>query len=170
MTQGSLSGGSPWVEEDQALRLDLRRVQGDRVRVRLCPPASFWTLDCFELGWDEAEARIETLQPRTAIDDRGSDVLATLLADDANTLDFPAKGNHAFVSFDAPPARVGRSRTVFAQVRGWYELHVDGTRPADLATLVALREPGAIVQHSLALYEAARKSTALMSPTAPSRR
>lgn len=170
VAQGRLVGGSPWVEEDQALRLDLRRVEGDRVRVRLCPPATFWTLDCFELGWDEAVARVDTLRPRTATDAHDIDVRTALMADDARTLDFPAKGDHAWVSFDAPLERPGRARTVFAEVRGWYELHVDGTRPADLATLGTLREPGAIVRRSLALYEAARKSTALTSPTAPSRR
>ena len=169
VTQGRLGGGSPWVEEAQALRLDLRRVQGERVRLRLCPPRTFWTLDCFELGWDEAEVHLDALQPSTATDKAGNDVRSALLEDDASYLEFPVQGDYTWVDFDVPPPRPGQTRTVFAAVRGWYELHVDGTRPADFATLNALRQPGAIVQRSLALYEAARKSTALTSPTAPSR-
>jgi hypothetical protein len=124
----------------------------------------FWSLNSFELAWDEAPLKQSQLEPESAVDERGTDVLAAFLADDDAYLDFPDTGSQAIVTFAAPaplvpqpgvPAAADLERTVFAQTRGWYELHLHDLGAPDVAGLERIqREPGAFVQRSLAEYAA----------------
>jgi hypothetical protein len=159
--QGSFFGGSPWVGESRAVRLDLRHVEGDRIRLRLDPPTGFWSLNSFELAWDEVPVSSTEIPLATATDAAGNDVRASLVAAEGTCLDFPDRAAHAVLTFAIPPQPAGSERTVFARTDGWYTIHADESKPADVATLQRLQtEPGAIVQRALGRYAELKRSLA----------
>ncbi len=151
--QDMIPGAGPMVSETRALALDLSGVVGDTVEIRLHPPVGFWYLNSFQLGWDEAGATVTRVAPRAARGAAGAEVVRALARADDRYLDFPSKGDRAELAYDAPPARAGMTRTVFAEARGWYELHLSADQPADLAALEKLTwEPGYIVRRALREY------------------
>jgi hypothetical protein len=141
------------VSETRAVALDLSGVVGDTVEVRVHPPLGFWYLNSFRLGWGEGEAKVTRVAPRAARGGAGGRAAAALARADDQYLDFPTKADRAELVYEAPPARAGMRRTVFAEARGWYELHLAADQPADLAALEKLTwEPGYIVRRALQEY------------------
>jgi hypothetical protein len=148
--QARLVGGGPFIAERRALPLDLAGLEGDIVRVRLRPPLGFWSFDSIALAWDEAEVRTTVLTPVSALDGEGRDVTSLLVANDETSLDFPAAGWNATLTFPAPAAQPGLLRTVFAATHGWYQIHLHGGPEPDRAALDGLRgQPGWIVNRAL---------------------
>ena len=144
-TRGVLPGGGPFIAEDRLLPLDLSRVQGDWVRLRIRPPRGFWALNSFALEYGDARpATVDTLRPVTATDARWGDVLPTLGASDDQYYVMPYTGDHGYLTFNAPAARPGLERTVLLHTRGYYRLHLPIGGAADTATLNRLSfVPGA---------------------------
>ena len=171
--QGRLMGGGPFIAERRAMRLELSDQDGATVRVRVRPPIGFWSFDSFVLAWDEAEVRTTVLTARSARDAEDRDVTALLAADEGVTLDFPAAGSSATLTFRAPERRRGLLRTVFAATHGWYEIHLHGGVEPDRAALDALaRQPGWIVGRSLSEFSDFRRSGVLagtLAAMAPAR-
>jgi hypothetical protein len=148
--QARLVGGGPFIAERRALSLDLSGLEGDTVRVLLRPPFGFWSFDSFALAWDEAEVRTTVLAPVSAVDGDGCDVTSLLVASDEVSLDFPAAGWNATLTFPAPAGQPGMIRTVFAATHGWYQIHLHGGPEPDRAALDGLRsQPGWIVNRAL---------------------
>jgi hypothetical protein len=148
--QEYLPGGGPVVGECRAVPIDLRGVDGDTVRLRLQPPIGFWSLNSFELGWEEQPVQLARIFCDTARDERGRDVRAALESDDDLYVDFPTTRHQVRLEFKAPPPSPGRERRLFAACRGWYEVHLPDSGRRDDVALERLRsEPGAIVRMGL---------------------
>ena len=148
--QARVVGGGPFIAERRALPLDLAGLEGDIVRVRLRPPLGFWSFDSIALAWDEAEVRTTVLAPVSALDGEGRDVTSLLVASDGTSLDFPAAGWNATLTFRAPAVQPGLLRTVFAATRGWYQIHLHGGPEPDRTALDGLKsQPGWIVNRAL---------------------
>ena len=155
--QGHLIGGGPVVAETRAIPLDLSRVTGDRVRVRIHPPVGFWMFNAFRLADGEVAARAQVVAPLSARDGAGKDVLATLARDDEAYDTFATNEDRAVVGFPAPPQAGGTERTVFARTRGWYEIRMGGLGIPDFAALRRTTdEPGFAVVRALEDYRAMR--------------
>ena len=152
--RGTIPGGGPFASESRAVKLDLTGVEGATVRLRIDPPVGFWSLNSFHLAWDETPARVTRKAPVRALDETGRDQRTALLADDDAYYDMPVTTNRAELVFEASPAVPGMQRSVFAQTRGWYELHLHNkTRAPDEAALAKLAtEPGWIVQEAMREY------------------
>jgi len=144
-TRGVLPGGGPFISEDRMLPLDLSRVEGDSVRLRIRPPRGFWALNSFALDYGEARpAKVDTLRPVTAKDARWGDMLAALSTSDDRYYAMPYTGDYGHLTFDAPAARPGLTRTVLLHTRGYYRLHLPIGAAPDTATLNRLSfVPGA---------------------------
>ena len=48
--RGILPGTGPFISKDRIVLLDVSRVQGDQLRIRIHPPAGFWALNSFRRG------------------------------------------------------------------------------------------------------------------------
>ncbi len=97
--------------------------------------------------------------PRSATDAAGANVLGTLGADDDSYPDFPTRRDFAHIEYPAPPLRSGAARTIFAETRGWYEVHMHRTGPPDLAAIARLtNEPGFVVRRGLHDYARFRRT------------
>jgi hypothetical protein len=157
--RGWLLGGGPLHSETRAVALDLAGVEGDVVRLRVHPPISFWRFEAFQLAWEERTATPVLLRARTARDEEGRDVRRLLLEDDAATLDQPHVGAMTRLEFDAPPARPGTVRTVFARTHGWYDVHLHDVGAPETENLARLTyEPGYAVRRALDDFVAFRRT------------
>jgi hypothetical protein len=145
--RGLLPGGGPFIAEDRVVPLDVSRVAGDSVRIRLDPPLGFWAFNSFGVDYGvDGSLRVDTL-PLVEARDSVRSVGAELAAADTSYYVMPDKGDHAYLTFRAPPERPGLERTVFLHSRGYYRLHLDATAAADTATLWRItREPGAVTR------------------------
>jgi hypothetical protein len=136
-TRAVLPGGGPFISEDRLLPLDLSRVVGDTVRLRIRPPRGFWALNSFALDFGEARpTAVDTLRPVTAKDARWGDMLSALSTSDDSYYAMPYTGDYGHLTFNAsPPRRPGLTRTVLLHTRGYYRLHLPIGAGPDKATL-----------------------------------
>jgi hypothetical protein len=142
--RGFLPGGAQ-APETRVIPLDIHRVEGEQLRIRIRPPVGFWALNSFAVDYShDPPLQYRAVAPRSAVDDRGNDVLPQLLqADDAYYV-MPEPGDGADVVFSAPRLRTGLRRTIFLHSRGYYLLHLPQDHPPDTATLDRIaREPDA---------------------------
>jgi len=134
--RGALIGGGPFIAEDRVLPLDLSRVRGDQLRIRIRPPAGFWALNSFAVDYGrDRELAVQKIAAVEARDTRGIDVLEALKTRDDDYYTMPETGDRGYVIFPAPASRPGTERTVFLHTRGYYRLHLTGEGEPDRATL-----------------------------------
>jgi hypothetical protein len=147
-TRGLLPGGGPFIAEDRVVPLDLSKVEGDSVRLRIRPPRGFWALNSFALDYGQDNpVKVDTLRPASATDARWGDVLPALRATDDRYYAMPYTGDYGHVAFRAPAEKAGAERTVLLHTRGYYRLHLPIAGAPDTATLRRLGEvPGAAAE------------------------
>lgn len=134
--RGILPGGGPIVAENRVVALDISRTRGDRLRIRMRPPAGFWALNSFAMDYGTRPAVPATrVALARATDSRGKSVVADLLANDDRYQVMPRVGDQVELVFPAPPTRAGMQRTVFLHSRGYYRLHHLEEGEPDRATL-----------------------------------
>jgi hypothetical protein len=161
--RGLLPGGGPFISEDRVVPLDVSRVQGDSLRIRIHPPSGFWALNSFGVSYDSVSPpfTVDTILPLTARTSDGRDVLGDLTRADDRYYAMPRTGDHGFVSFRAPPRRPGMPRTVFLHTRGYYRLHLPERGPPNAATIARITdEPDAaarLAAESFAKQRVARR-------------
>jgi len=143
--RGILPGTGPFISKDRIVPLDVSRVPGDHLRIRIHPPAGFWALNSFSVDYTpDRPVSIERIEPATARDLQGKDVLPELAANDDRYLAMPNIGDTADLTFPVPPRHAGTDRTVFLHSRGYYKLHVAPTGEPDTKTLQEIENvPGA---------------------------
>jgi hypothetical protein len=135
-TRGLLPGGGPFIAEDRVIPLDLSRVEGDTVRLRIRPPRGFWALNSFAIEYgDNRPVKVDTLRPVSAKDARWGDMLPAISASDDSYYAMPYTGDYGHVAFRAPAAVAGAERTVLLHARGYYRLHLPIAGAPDTATL-----------------------------------
>jgi hypothetical protein len=145
--RGILPGTGPFISKDRIVPLDVSHVQGDQLRIRIQPPAGFWALNFFGVDYTpDRPVSVEKLEPATAQDLQGKDVLPELVANDDRYLAMPNIGDTADLTFHVPPRHAGTDRSVFLHSRGYYKLHVAAAGEPDTKTLQEIENvPGAAV-------------------------
>jgi hypothetical protein len=150
----------PFVSDERVTTLDLSRVTGSELRIRLRPPAGFWALNSFAVDYSQESPLSVTRVPLESVrDEQGNDLLPALTRVDDRYHEMSATGERAFVAFPAPPRRPGQDRTIFLHSRGYYKMHVpeDG-EPNRTAFERILQEPGAGARLSAERYAGLRQS------------
>jgi hypothetical protein len=140
--QGYIWEAGPEISKRQVLPLDLSRVQGDTVRIRLESAPSFWLIDAVALGGAQ-NSRIEVheLQPQSARDEGGTDFGPLLTTADGRQYEME-NGAFAELRFQVPAAAPGLSRSYLVRSTGWYRIHTAELKTPDIALLQkVLTEP-----------------------------
>ena len=138
---GVLPGGGPYAAEDRLVPLDVSRVTGEEVRIRIRPPVGFWALNWFAMDYSEnAELSLQTVAIETAKDDLGRDMREQLTAADGVYYKMPRVGDEVSVSVPAPAPKADTERTVFLHSRGYYRIHLNGEGEPNLALLKEIEE------------------------------
>lgn len=146
----------PEVVKRQVAVLDLSRVRGDRVRVRLESVPSFWLVDraALEFG-DGGPAAIHALAPESARTTDGRDVAPLLAAIDGRE-HVMERGDAAEVVYRVPPRAPGAERSYVLRSSGWYRIHASRPGAPDAETLARIEsEPGSIARLAVARANAA---------------
>jgi hypothetical protein len=162
--QGLVAEAPPELVKRQLLPLDLRRVSGSIVRVRLETVPSFWVVDHVALDFSpERRLTATELVPAGAIDDRGHDVRA-LLTDADGGYFVMEQDEFAEVRYQVPEVPAGRSRTYLLASTGWYRINTPETGEPDVTLLDrVLWEPRAISRISVARLNEARRTAQAMA-------
>ena len=125
-------------------------MHGDQLRIRIQPPAGFWALNSFAVDYTpDLPVSVEKIEPATATDLQGENVLPELVANDDRYLAMPNIGDTADLTFHVPPKRAGTDRTIFLHSRGYYKLHIAATGDPDTKTLQEIENvPGAAARYA----------------------
>jgi hypothetical protein len=143
--RGMMPVAGPFVFDERVVPLDVSRVVGDRVRIRMQPPPGFWAFHSFAIDYSgERPLSVTRLLAREARDWAGRDLTAELRAADGNYFEMPEQWQRAAVMFAAPPRVPGMKRTLFLHTRGYYRMHRPADTPPDWETYRhILQTPGA---------------------------
>ena len=105
------------------LPLDLTRVPGDVVRLRLEFGFHFWEIDYVALDSSlDQPVQQTTLRPVSAITQTGADQTVALTDDDDHYYEQPGIGDEARIVFEAPPLLPGYERSLVLRAKGHYEI------------------------------------------------
>lgn len=113
----------PLPDFDLVYDLELSDVLGDKVRIKLAPPAGYWLIDRLALDFspdvslEPAEVAAESVDGPD-----GPEVLAALVSVDSHTLRLAPGDPPALVTFPLPPMKDGMERTVFLRTINCYEV------------------------------------------------
>ncbi|HEX6432746.1 MAG TPA: hypothetical protein VFZ87_00820 [Gemmatimonadales bacterium] len=143
--QGYIWEAGPEILKRQVFPLDLSRVEGDSVRIRLESAPSFWLIDQVTLDSSAAApVTVHEVQAQHAIDRAGSDVSDRLRSVDGRYFVMET-GDGAELQFPMPELRPGHTRSYLVQSSGWYRIHGPETAAPDrqLLTRVLTRPHGA---------------------------
>ena len=149
---GLMWEASPEVVKRQVLPLDLSRVAGDTVRLRLESIPSFWLLDQVALDFSP-ERPLTTTEVAAASgrDQHGQDVRDPLAAVDHRFLTLEP-GDFSELRFTVPDVPAGRARTHLVRSTGWYRLHTGEAAEPDVTLLTrTVKEPLGFAQLSVAM-------------------
>jgi hypothetical protein len=149
-----IPAGGPAVSETRAIPLDLGDVRGDTVEIRVQPPRGFWSFDYVAMSWGEGEITSDEEIPlERALLTGGNDVTAAVVAADGQYHEMKNIGDTMTLRFAAPRKAFTGERTIFLDTRGYYESHIDESRPEQTRLIdEVLANNGAIVRYSLQKY------------------
>jgi hypothetical protein len=133
--RGSLPHGGPLLAEDRVIPLDIHRVRGSDLRIRLRPPVGFWAFNSFSVAYGTGQEVIVTpIAPISATTFEGKDILEDLTQNDNRYYSMPYSTDRAAITFKSPIRKPETERTVFLHSRGWYQLHLRDNSEPDLTT------------------------------------
>jgi hypothetical protein len=140
----------PLAHRELAVNIDLSGEASDEVTVRLSAGFMFWEIDYAAMDFsEENDFAVHRLQPITASDEKGFDVLSPLLAADNDYLIQPAIGNETTITWLAPPTdKQYPRRSIFLHARGYYEYIRNYQHPPDILRLLEFRNPGTLARYS----------------------
>ena len=149
--QGAVWEAGPEIVKRQVVPLDLSRVRGKTVRIRLESVPNFWLVDHVALDVSRPRPfKVTRLSPATALDGRGQDVRDLLAPVDGRFLTMEP-GDFAEVHYRVPELPAGRARTFVLRSTGYYRIHSPEAGKPDVALLNrVLTEPYAISRIAVA--------------------
>jgi len=104
--------------------------------------------------------RVQEIVSDTAIGHENNDLLEILSSCDQHYYSAPEVGQTAKLQFTAPEPVDGMTRTVFAKVSGYYDIHHSGTFAKQDSIINRINyEPGYFVSYSLEKYIEWEKAT-----------
>jgi hypothetical protein len=154
--RGVLPGIGPYISKDQVIPLDVSRVRGSQLRIRILPSVGFWALNSFAVDYSSDQAvTMKKIAPITARDSHGKNVLPELLASDDHYQTMPNVGDSVDLTFPAPPPSAGTDRAIFLHSRGYYQLHLAEEGESARALLQEIENvPGAAVRFAVQQFSA----------------
>ncbi|HSJ14519.1 MAG TPA: hypothetical protein VK939_08890 [Longimicrobiales bacterium] len=160
--QDVVTGGGPYISELQAVPLDLSRVQGSTVELRLHPARGYWDLDFAALDTAAATAPIVTeLHIDEAEPLAGQDTRSLLRSADDAYLVMAETGQRIAVRFRSQPPAAGMTRTLFSRTTGYYRIETDRSGTRQAARLDSLwLHPGYAVRLAEQIHLQARRRQA----------
>jgi len=126
VNRGVITGGGPLASEDRIIPIDLSGVEGDTLMVRLTPPIGFWKMNWVAVDYSaEQNFTLHEINALSMSDDPEMDKLNALGEIDGEYYEMSEFGQWAELEFPVPEEDPNLSRTVYAMVSGYYDIHLD---------------------------------------------
>ncbi len=110
--------------KNDVLPIDLSRIAGDSIHLRLEFGFHFWEIDYAGLDFSpDVPVHQQALSPVSAITNTGADVTQAIARDDEAYYDQPNINDEARVTFAAPPLPAGQERSLILHAKGHYEIY-----------------------------------------------
>jgi hypothetical protein len=145
----------PMASRDIAVPIDISKVAGNKVIIKLETGFMFWELDYAGIDYTENKALdIKYINPYEAIDGNGENVTELLSATDQNYFVQPNIGDEVVVTFKMSEPNQDLKRTCFLKNRGYYNYIRNYEGKPDFQKLKLFRAAGAFTDFSKYEYEA----------------
>jgi hypothetical protein len=153
-TKGLMSGGGPLISEDRIYPLDISDVKGDKLRIKLSPPAAFWMIDSVAVDFTkDIPVTVIKIAPSEAFDKNNQDVKKLLASNDNLYHEMKNTGENVRLVFQAPPRTAGSERSLFLEASGYYDIHIASVGRPNRQILDRLHEePGFLLQYAFDEY------------------
>jgi len=139
--------------KDQVVLLDLGRISGEVLRVKVESTVGLWMINSVHADYTpDLPLRITELSPAEAKDHTGRDLKELFYEIDGIHYSMPTQKDWAELVFKAPPRKKGLERSFILKITGYYTIHVDAKGEPQRDLIVKLMsEPGAYGQYTLQL-------------------
>ena len=145
----------PMASRDIAVPIDLSKVAGNEVIIKLETGFMFWEVDYAGIDYTENMALdIKYINPYEALDGNGENVTEALSATDQNYFVQPNIGDEVVVTFKMSEPNQDLKRTCFLKNRGYYNYIRNYEGKPDFQKLKLFRAAGAFTDFSKYEYEA----------------
>jgi hypothetical protein len=153
--QNIIQGGGPFVAETRSYDLDLSKVIGDTLFIKVNPPYGFWTMDYIAIEYDSyTSPNMNEAKMISARNNYNKEISEFLSAVDENYFAMPSVGDYFIVEFEVPDINKNLTRTIFLKSTGYYEIHLPKDQPIQTQKLYEIGFlPGKIVEYSNDLYK-----------------
>ncbi|CAN5438432.1 hypothetical protein BH11BAC1_BH11BAC1_18580 [soil metagenome] len=143
----------PLASRDLVMQVDLSKVSGEDVHVKLECGFMFWEIDYAAMDFSEnIPVETQTLIPDSAVDEKGIDVAPLLEAIDNRYLIQPGAGNEAMLNYTLTQVKKGKVQSLFLHSRGYYEYIRNYKSKPDLLYLSSFKKKGAFTKFSKEHY------------------
>lgn len=144
----------PVAFRETAIEIPVPESGNGELQVRLQSGFLFWEIDYAAIDFSPTVSyTVNKLDPLSAFDEKGHNVLSLLSREDGKYLDQPEIGNAATVSFGSGnKTAAGMTKTYILECRGYYEHLRDFTNPPNREFLEQFRKPGAFPLFGLQLF------------------
>jgi hypothetical protein len=145
----------PMASRDIAVPIDLSKVAGNKVKIKLETGFMFWEVDYAGIDYTANKALdIKYINPYEALDGNGENVTKLLSATDQNYFVQPNIGDEVVVTFKMSEPNLDLKRTFFLKNRGYYNYIRNYDGEPDFQKLKLFRAAGAFTDFSKYEYEA----------------
>jgi hypothetical protein len=143
----------PLASRDIVMPIDLSRVKGENVNIKLECGFMFWEVDYAAMDFSEnIPVKLSRITSTSAIDEKGNNVSALIATSDNKYLFQPEIGNVATIQYAAPTPLDGNTQSVFLHSRGYYEYIRNYENLPNIFTLQSFKEKGGFTRFSKNQY------------------
>lgn len=136
--------------------------------IKLSAGFMFWEIDHASIDFsDNSSFAVQKLKPQKATDEKGSDVLATLLNEDGIYLEQPEIGNSVNIVYTPSSSPdPSKTRTYILHAKGYYEHIRNFKNKPDVSFLTGFTKPNALPVFGMQLYKKLQKESLKSMATA----
>ncbi len=160
-----LSTIGPLTNRQVVIPVELNSHSNEPIKVKLSTGFMFWELDYAAMDFTvEEPVTVTMLQPYSAVDEKGNDVLDELTGNDEKYLTQLESGNYATLKYKFDkPINSGKSYSVVLATKGYYEPIRDYSGKPNLAFLKKFKEPGAMAAFSKYKYQSIIRNQSIIA-------
>jgi hypothetical protein len=157
----SITTIGPLAFRETAIEVDLSNVKTDEVEIKLGSGFMFWEIDYAAMDFTtDKNFSVEKMDPESATDETGKNVLPELINEDGNYLNQPSIGNSATIVFRSKSTGDASSaQTFILETKGYYEHIRDFKNKPDIKFLEQFKKPGAFPVYGMGLYKKIKKES-----------
>ncbi|MBM3236819.1 hypothetical protein FJZ31_11060 [Candidatus Poribacteria bacterium] len=127
--KGCIRGASPYLPRDQIAILNVSKIKGDSLKLRLNLVDGFWRINSAIVDYSEdVSIRVREIEVAEAVNQKGEDIREAMRADDDNFY-VTEKGDYAKITFNEPPPVPNMARSFILKARGYYKIHTSDLEP-----------------------------------------